>query len=83
MGRSNITMLVPQLEKRGLLRREGDEKDRRVLRLTLTAEGEDLLMRALTVHMALIEKAMATATPSECDFVGDNMRRIAEVLKID
>jgi DNA-binding MarR family transcriptional regulator len=83
VGRSNITMLVPQIEGRGLLRREGDEKDRRILRLTLTAEGEALLMRALKVYMALIEKAMATATPSECDFVGDHMRRIAEVLKID
>ncbi|MFI0846286.1 MarR family winged helix-turn-helix transcriptional regulator [Mesorhizobium sp. IMUNJ 23232] len=83
VGRSNITMLVPQLEKRGLLRREGDEKDRRILRLSLTAEGEVLLMQALKVHMALIEKAMATATPSECDFVGEHMRRIAEVLKID
>jgi DNA-binding MarR family transcriptional regulator len=83
VGRSNITMLVPQIEGRGLLRREGDEKDRRILRLTLTAEGEVLLMRALKVYMALIEKAMATASPSDCDFVGDHMRRIADVLKID
>jgi DNA-binding MarR family transcriptional regulator len=83
VGRSNITMLVPQIESRGLLRREGDEKDRRILRLTLTAEGEALLMRALKVYMALIEKAMATASPSDCDFVGDHMRRIADVLKID
>ncbi|MEQ1953413.1 MarR family transcriptional regulator [Mesorhizobium sp. CN2-181] len=83
VGRSNITMLVPQLEKRRLLRREGDEKDRRILRLSLTAEGEVLLMQALKVHMALIEKAMATASPAECDLVGDHMRRIAEVLKID
>ncbi len=37
VGRSNITMLLPQLETRGLLRREGDEKDKRILRLTLTA----------------------------------------------
>src|SRR5690606_24469755 len=36
VGRSNITMLLPQLEARGLLRREGDEKDKRILRLILT-----------------------------------------------
>ena len=30
VGRSNITMLLPQLESRGLLRRERDEKDKRV-----------------------------------------------------
>ncbi|TIU16542.1 MAG: MarR family transcriptional regulator, partial [Mesorhizobium sp.] len=44
VGRSNITMLLPQLEARGLLRREGDEKDKRILRLTLTEGGEALLM---------------------------------------
>src|SRR5690606_8169683 len=57
VGRSNITMLLPQLEHRNLLRREADEKDKRVWRLALTEEGEALLARALVVHTALIEKA--------------------------
>ena len=47
VGRSNITMLLPQLEARGLLLREADEKDKRVLRLNLTEAGEALLMLAL------------------------------------
>ena len=84
VGRSNITMLLPQLEKpRPADAATGDENDRRVLRLTLTDDGETLLMQALKVHMALIDKAMSTASPSECDFVGDHMRRITEVLKQD
>lgn len=83
VGRSNITMLLPQMEKRELVRRESDDKDRRVLRLYLTAQGEALLMEALKVHTALIEKAMSASTPAECDFVGDQMRRITEVLRID
>src|SRR5882757_3307854 len=82
VGRSNITMLLPQLEKRGLVRRDNDDKDKRVLRLVLTAPGEALLMKALKVHMALIEKAMAGSSPAECDLVGDQMRRVAEVLRI-
>ena len=82
VGRSNITMLLPQMESRNLLKREGDDKDKRVLRLTLTQEGETLLMKALKVHMALIEKAMSQSTTAECDMLGDQMRRVAEVLKI-
>jgi DNA-binding MarR family transcriptional regulator len=81
VGRSNITMLLPQLEARGLLRREGDEKDKRVLRLTLTKAGETLLMRALKVHMALIETAMSQSTPDQCDLIGEQMHKITEVLK--
>ena len=81
VGRSNITMLLPQLETRGLLRREGDEKDKRILRLALTEAGEALLMQALKVHMALIEKAMSQSTPEQCDMIGEQMRKIYEVLK--
>ena len=83
VGRSNITMLLPQMEKRNLLRREGDDNDKRVLRLTLTDDGVTLLMKALKVHTALIEKAMSQSTPAECEMLGDQMRRVAEVLKID
>lgn len=83
VGRSNITMLLPQLEQRNLLRREGDGKDKRILRLTLTVEGETLLMKALKVHMALIEKAMSQSSPDECDMLGDQMRRVAKVLETD
>lgn len=81
VGRSNITMLLPQLEARGILRRESDPKDKRVLRLSLTAEGVALLMRALKVYSGLIARVMAQSTPAECDAMGDQMRRISEMLK--
>jgi DNA-binding MarR family transcriptional regulator len=81
VGRSNITMLLPQLESRGLLRRESDGKDRRILRLTLTEQGEALLSEALKVHTALIEAVMSQSTPEQCDMIGEHMRRIAEVAR--
>jgi DNA-binding MarR family transcriptional regulator len=81
VGRSNITMLLPQLEKQGLIRREGDAKDKRVIRLSLTDDGEKRLMQALAVYSALIDRVMAQSTPSQCDAMGDQMRRIEEMLK--
>ena len=39
-------------------------------------------MDALKVHMALIEKAMAGSSAADCDFVGDQMRRVEEILRI-
>ena len=81
VGRSNITMLLPQLEKQGVLRREGDTKDKRVMRLFLTEDGEALLMKALKIYSALIEKVMAQSSPNECDALGTQMRRIEEMLK--
>jgi hypothetical protein len=40
-------------------------------------------MKALKVHTALIEKAMSQSTPAECDALGEQMRRVEDVLKTD
>jgi len=40
-------------------------------------------MKALKVHTALIEKAMSQSSPDECDALGDQMRRVVDVLKPD
>ncbi|WP_429090737.1 MarR family winged helix-turn-helix transcriptional regulator [Aminobacter sp. BE322] len=81
VGRSNITMLLPQLERRELVRREADGKDRRIMRLTLTDDGEALLLQALKSYSALIEKAMSASTPEQCDLIGMHMQRVAEALR--
>jgi DNA-binding MarR family transcriptional regulator len=83
VGRSNVTMLLPAMEARKLVRREGDERDKRVLRLSLTPQGEALLLEALDVYTSLIEKAMDGTSASQCDLVGEAMRRIAERLAPD
>ncbi|MDP1159874.1 MarR family transcriptional regulator, partial [Klebsiella variicola] len=62
VGRSNITMLLPQLETRGLVTRENDAKDKRVMRLTLTESGESLLMEALRVYTTLIDRIRPAST---------------------
>lgn len=80
VGRSNITMLLPQLEKQGLIRREADQKDKRVMRLFLTADGESRLMEALAIYTAIIDKVMAQSTPAQCDAMGEQMRRIETML---
>ncbi len=80
VGRSNITMLMPELVKRGLVAREGDAKDKQIQRLTLTDEGTGLLMQALAIYCGLIDKAMAASTPEECDQVGRQMMKMVELL---
>jgi len=83
VGRSNITMLLPQLETRGLVQRENDAKDKRVMRLTLTESGEALLMEALAIYNGLIEQVMSQSSPAECDRMGAMMQRITEAMKVE
>ncbi|MCC0038900.1 MAG: MarR family transcriptional regulator [Brucellaceae bacterium] len=80
VGRSNITMLLPQLEQQGLLVREGDPRDKRVMRLNLTEDGIALLMDALKIYSAVIDRVMSQSTPEQCDSMGEQMRRVAEML---
>ncbi|WP_339765533.1 MarR family transcriptional regulator [uncultured Hoeflea sp.] len=80
VGRSNLSMLLPQLEKRGLLIRSSDPQDRRVLRLELTDEGTELTQKAIAIQAALIDRTMKTASTDECNLVGEVMTRIIREL---
>ena len=76
VGRSNMTMLLPQLEKRNLVERRPDPSDRRAFRLFLTPDGMALADRAIEIQASIIDDIMSLSTPEECELVGDSMRRI-------
>jgi MarR family transcriptional regulator, organic hydroperoxide resistance regulator len=76
VGRSNLSMLLPELEKRALVLRTPDSKDKRMRRLRLTAEGQTLTQQALAVHSRVIENMMLALTAEECEQLGDFMRRV-------
>ncbi|MCZ8180637.1 MAG: MarR family transcriptional regulator [Rhizobium sp.] len=73
VGRSNMSMLLPQMEKRGLLERRPDQRDKRVLRLFLTAEGRDLSERAMQIQTDLIERTLSATPIDECQRLAENM----------
>ncbi|MGH6760179.1 MAG: MarR family winged helix-turn-helix transcriptional regulator [Phyllobacterium sp.] len=83
VGRSNMSMLLPQLEKRGLLHRKPDASDKRVLRLELTEEGKTLTESALAIQMEVIEISMGAVSLAECDQVGDSMSKLVKRLLED
>ncbi len=76
VGRSNLSMSLPDLERRGLLQRIDDAGDMRVRKLRLTPAGEELALQALAIHVGLIEEMMEALTTEECERLGDFMRRV-------
>lgn len=76
VGRSNMSMLLPQLEKRGLIERRGDHQDKRVLRLFLTEEGKAVTEQAMGIQTGLIDLVMAGASEERCNDVADHMESI-------
>ncbi|WP_199223160.1 MarR family winged helix-turn-helix transcriptional regulator [Oricola cellulosilytica] len=80
VGRSNMTMLLPQMEERGLIERRPDQADRRVLRLHLTAQGKALAKRAIAIQSDLIDEVMSVSSPEHCEIIGDAMRRMTALM---
>lgn len=83
VGRSNMSMLLPQMEKRGLINRRGDDKDKRVLRLYLTPEGRSVTERAMVIQTDLIERVLSPEPIEQCMAMANSMERIIGVLQQD
>ena len=81
VGRSNMSMLLPQLEKRGLIERNPDARDKRVLRLSLTPDGRALTEQAMTIQTSLIERILSQTPEDRCLQVAEAMEDIIRVLQ--
>jgi MarR family 2-MHQ and catechol resistance regulon transcriptional repressor len=66
----NITMVIDNLEKNGLVRRERNEADRRLFIVHLTDKGYDLINRIFPPHAALIAEDLGVLTAAEQDALG-------------
>lgn len=80
VGRSSVSMLLPQLEKRGLLERRACADDRRVLRLYLTEKGKEATVQAMEIQNALVARIMTLSSEDQCTQVRDTMRGIVGLL---
>ncbi|HEY6837313.1 MAG TPA: MarR family transcriptional regulator [Geobacteraceae bacterium] len=72
----NITLVIDNLEKRGLVRRERDSEDRRYLTVRLTEEGASLIARAYARVEAAIVAEMAVLTEEEQHMLGTLSKKL-------
>ncbi len=61
----NITLVVDNLEKQNLVRRERDTQDRRTVIVSLTDTGRTLIADVFPAHVAAIVAEMEILTPEE------------------
>jgi DNA-binding MarR family transcriptional regulator len=71
------------MEKRGLIVRRDDERDRRVLRLHLTPEGRRITEQAMAIQTGLIDRVLSAEPIEQCMATADSMERIIGVLLQD
>jgi len=74
----NMTMVIDNLEKRWLVRRERDAHDRRFVTVHLTDEGAELIDGFFPEHAAAITREMSVLTAADQEALRTLCRRLGK-----
>jgi len=74
----NMTLVLDNLEKRGLIRRVRESEDRRQIRIHLTPEGESLIRRIFPGQAQAITQEMSALTAEEQQQLGHLCRKLGK-----
>lgn len=72
----NLTLVVDNLEKRGLAKRTQQGKDKRFILATITPAGRRLMARIFPQHSRRIVEIMARLSPTEQEQLGRLCRKL-------
>ncbi len=78
---SNVTTVVDNLERGGLVRRERDATDRRIQIVQLTEHGRKVIAEALPVHVARITALLGRLSTDEQDQLGRLCKKLGSAEK--
>lgn len=78
----NVTMVVDNLEREGLVARVRDTEDRRIVFVKLTAEGEATFDRVYPGHLDRIRDAVGNLTSNQCEELISLLDSIVEQVEV-
>lgn len=73
---SNMTMVIDNLERDGLVRRERDAKDRRVIYVNLTEAGSSKVEAVLPGHVAALVEEFSVLSADEQETLGTLCKKL-------
>ena len=72
----NMTLVIDNLEKHGLVERVQDKQDRRFLKIHLTTQGFDLISRVFPRHATIAEEVFAILSKDEQEQLGRLLKKL-------
>ena len=76
-----MTRLTQELESQGLIRRQKDESDQRILRVAATAQGAKLLKEGRNRRVAMLTEWIATLSPRNIAVLSEALGVLEEFAK--
>lgn len=74
----NMTLVIDNLEKRSLVKREREPDDRRCIKVCLTEKGHQLISQIFPSHVAAVVDEMSILTPDEQAELGRLCRKLGK-----
>jgi DNA-binding MarR family transcriptional regulator len=81
--KGNVTRLVKRLGKIGLIRTSSDDRDQRLVRISLTPEGEAKLAQARQLHEASVQRRIAALITGQRQQLIDLTATAVQLLQAD
>ena len=75
---SNMTTVIDNLERDGLVRRERDAEDRRVIHVHLTDEGSRKIEAVLPGHVSALVEEFSVLSPKEQETLGELCKKLGK-----
>jgi MarR family 2-MHQ and catechol resistance regulon transcriptional repressor len=75
----NVTMVIDNLEKEGLVERTRGSLDRRIFEVAATQKGKDLFHEVYAPHLGRIREAMGDLNQEECEQLIGLLERLGAV----
>jgi MarR family 2-MHQ and catechol resistance regulon transcriptional repressor len=79
----NLTLVIDNLEKAGLVTRARATDDRRAIVVTLTAQGKKKIARIVPAHLAAIVEQMSVLTPEEQRQLGALCKKLGMAASVE
>lgn len=73
---STATDLIDRMEKNGYLERNRDPEDRRVIRLSITGKGKDIISQVINARRRYVESILAQLTQEEIDQLERSLEKL-------
>lgn len=77
---ATITVMIQRMEKNGYIRRESDEKDKRVSRIYINEKGTDVCMELHDIHVEIEEECMRNFTEEDAILLKRLLKQIRDNL---
>jgi DNA-binding MarR family transcriptional regulator len=77
---STATDLIDRMEKNGFLERNRDAQDRRVIRLSISEKGQDVIKEVIAARRRYVASMLEKLTPNEIEQLGASLDKLHSLM---